>query len=51
MDIPPEEMLVPYGQYKLFVVVGVMVLSLVALLPMGRYLAQAEEPSDEGSSS
>lgn len=46
MDIPPEEMLAPYGQYKLFVVVGVMVLSLVALLPMGKYLAEAETDAD-----
>lgn len=46
MDIPPEEMLVPYGQYKLFVVVGVMVLSLVALLPMGRHLAAMEDEAE-----
>ena len=43
MEIPAEEMLVPYGQYKLFIVIGVMVLSLVALLPMGRHLAAVEE--------
>jgi intracellular septation protein len=43
MDIPPEEMLVPYGQYKLFVVIGVMILSMVALLPMGKYLMEADE--------
>ena len=48
MEIPAEEMLVPYGQYKLFIVIGVMVLSLVALLPMGRHLAAMEaEDGDE----
>lgn len=48
MEIPAEEMLVPYGQYKLFIVIGVMVLSLVALLPMGRHLAAVEaEDGDE----
>ena len=48
MEIPAEEMLVPYGQYKLFIVIGVMVLSLVALLPMGRHLAATEaEDGDE----
>ena len=47
MDIPPAEMLAPYGQYKLFVVVGVMVLSLVALLPMGKYLAEVESDADK----
>jgi uncharacterized membrane protein SpoIIM required for sporulation len=50
MDIPPEEMLAPYGQYKLFVVVGVMVLSLVALLPMGKYLAEVETDDEEEAS-
>lgn len=48
MDIPPEEMLAPYGQYKFFVVIGVMVLSMVALLPMGKYFNEAAaEDSDE----
>ncbi|MEC8037252.1 MAG: hypothetical protein VX152_02975, partial [Pseudomonadota bacterium] len=43
MDIPADEMLDPYGRLKLFIVVGVMVLSVISALPLGRYLAESQD--------
>ena len=47
MDISPDEMLAPYGQYKFFVVIGVMVLSMVAMLPMGKYFTEAAKDDED----
>ena len=47
MDIPAGEMLDPYGRLKLFIVVGVMVLSVISALPLGRYLAESQDEQDK----
>jgi len=43
LGIPQDEMLDPYGAYKLFIVIGVMVLSVISALPLGKHLADSQE--------
>lgn len=43
LGIPQDEMLDPYGRYKFIIVAGVMVLSVISALPLGKHLAESQE--------
>ena len=43
LGIPQNEMLDPYGRYKFIIVAGVMVLSVISALPLGKHLAESQE--------
>ena len=48
LGIPPEQMLDPYGRYKFAIVAGVMVLSVLSALPLGRHLAESQDGGEKG---